>query len=105
MRYLRPHLGNVIQRITAANRLHAPDRPLHKALINGFLHQRAARTGADFALVKREQRKPFQRFVEEGVLFVHHVGKEDVRRFAAQLERDRNDVLGRVLHDLLAHFR
>ncbi len=105
MRYLRSHLGDVIQRITAANRLHAPDRPLHKALINGFLHQRAARTGADFTLVEREQRKPFQRFVEEGVLFIHHVGKEDVRRFPAQLQGDRNDVLGRVLHDLLTHFR
>ena len=105
MRDLCPHLGDIIERVTAADRLDAANGPLHKALVDGFLHQRAAWAGADFALVKRKQRKPFQGFIKEGILFLHHVREEDVRGFPAQLEGHRNDVLRGVLHDLLAHLR
>ncbi|MNZ53904.1 hypothetical protein D3C78_717930 [compost metagenome] len=105
LRNLRAHLRDAVQRITAADRFHPTNSPFHKAFINGFLHQRAAWTGANLALVEGKQRKPFQRFVEESVLFIHNIGKENVRRFTAQLQRDRNDILSRILHDLLAHFR
>ncbi|MNC14742.1 hypothetical protein D3C75_625300 [compost metagenome] len=104
LRYLRAHLCVHIQRVAAADRFHAADGAFHKAFIYRFLHQCAARAGANFALVESKQRKTFQRFVEEGVLFVHHISKEDVWGFAAQFQRDWNNVLRRVLHDLLANF-
>jgi hypothetical protein len=64
--------------------------------------QRARRAGAYLALVEGEQRETFKRFVEERIVAVHHIGEENVRRFAAQFERHRNEVLGGILHDLPA---
>ena len=67
------------------------------------MHQGPAGAGADLALVQGEHGEAFQRLVQEGVVVIHHVLEEDVRRLAAQLQRHRNDVLGRVFHDLLTN--
>ncbi len=63
------------------------------------MDDRAARAGADLALVQREQGEAFQRLVEEVVVLRHDVGEEDVRAFAAELDGARDDVLRGVLHD------
>ena len=70
-----------------------------KLVVDRSLHQRARRAGADLALVQREHGEAFERLVEEVVVLGHHVGEEDVGRLAAELERHRDHVLGRVLHD------
>ena len=44
-------------------------------------------------------REAFERLVEEIVILGHDVGEEDVRGFAAKFQRNRNDVLRRILHD------
>ncbi len=41
----------------------------------------------------------FEALVEEGVVFAHDVFEEDVGALAAELERDRDEVLRGVLHD------
>jgi len=41
----------------------------------------------------------FERLVEEVVVLGHHVGEEDIGRLAAELERNRDQVLARILHD------
>ncbi len=71
----------------------ALDRALHEPFVDRFLDQRARWAGADFALVQRKHREAFERLVEEFVVLIHHIGKEDVRRLAAQFQRDRNQVL------------
>ncbi len=81
---------------------HLPDPlngTLDKRVVNGLLHQRSARAGAHFALIEGEHREAFERLVEEVIIFVVHVGKEDVGRLAAQFECDRDYVLGGILHD------
>ena len=42
---------------------------------------------------------PFQRLVLIVVMGGHHIGEEDVRALAAELQGDGNQVLRRVLHD------
>ena len=79
MRDLCPHLRHAVQRVTAADAFYAANGALHKAFVDGFLHQRAARTSAHFTLVKGKERKTFQRLIEKCILFVHHVGEENVR--------------------------
>ena len=88
-----------VERVALLDLLGPGDRALHEPVVDRFLHQRAARAGADLALVEREHGKAFERLVEEVVVGVHHVGEEDVRRLAAQLQRHRDDVVGGVLHD------
>ena len=73
--------------------------PLHELVVDRSLDQRARRAGADLALVEGEHGEAFERLVEEVVVLGHDVGEEDVGRLAAQLQRDRDEVLGRVLHD------
>ncbi len=63
------------------------------------MHERPARAGAHLALVEGEHHEPLDRLVEEVVIRVHHVGHEDVRALAAELEGDGDDVLRGVLHD------
>ena len=88
-----------LQRTGLLDGRHALERPLHESVVDALLNQRAAGTGADFALVEREHHKALDRLVEEVVVLLQHVGEEDVGRFAAQLQRDRNQVLAGVLHD------
>lgn len=50
-------------------------------------------------MVKREHRKALERLVEEIVVLGGNIGKEDVRRLAAEFERDGDQVLAGILHD------
>ena len=79
--------------------LGARDRRLHELVVDRLLDERAARAGADLALVEREHREAFQRLVEEVVVGLRDVGEEDVRRLAAELQRHGDEVVGGVLHD------
>ncbi|MCY1200129.1 hypothetical protein D9M72_115550 [compost metagenome] len=96
---LRADHGAGVERMALADRGHALECALHEAVVDRFLDQRARRAGADLALVQREHGKAFQRLVEEGVVGGQHVLEEDVGRLAAQLQRHRDQVLRRVLHD------
>ena len=73
--------------------------PLHELVVDRLLHERARRAGADLALVEGEHGEALERLVEEVVVLGEDVLEEDVGRLAAQLERDRDEVLGGVLHD------
>ena len=75
------------------DRLDALERPLHEAVVDRLLDQRAARAGADLALVEREHDEAFDRLVEEVVVLGRDVVEEDVRRLAAELQRHRDEVL------------
>ena len=88
-----------IERIALLDRGDAIQRALHEPVVDRFVDQRPARAGADLALVEREHDKAFDRLVEEIVIFGRHILEEDVRRLAAELERDRNQVLAGILHD------
>ncbi len=79
--------------------LDALDRLFHELVIDRLLHERAAGAGTDFALVQGKHGETFERLVEEIVIFGHDVSKENVRRFATEFQRHRNDVFRRVLHD------
>jgi len=94
VRRLRPDHGGRIERIALLDLVHARDRLLHELVVDRALHQRARRTGADFALVQREHGETFERLVEEVVVLGHHVGEENVGRLAAELECDRDQVVG-----------
>ena len=63
-----------------------------------LLDQRPGRSGADLALVEGEQHQALDGLVEEAVVLVHHVGKEDVGRLAPP-ERGGDQVVGRGLRD------
>ncbi|MPL73764.1 hypothetical protein SDC9_19570 [bioreactor metagenome] len=89
-------------RVALLDRLDPGDGALDEGLVDVFLDQRARRAGADLALIEGKQNEAFDRLVEEGVILRHHVREEDVRRLAAQFQRDRDQVLGRGLHDLAA---
>ena len=64
-----------------------------------FLNENTRRAGADLALIEGKQRRSFEAFVKEIVVGIHHAFKEDIRRFAAKLKRDRDQILRSVLHD------
>ena len=91
--------GGRVERVALLDGRDALDGALDELVVDRFLDQRAAGAGADFALVEGEQREAFERLVEEFVVGVHHVGEEDVRRFAAQLQRRRDQVVGGVMGD------
>ena len=91
--------GGHVERVALLDRLDALDGALHELVVDRFLDQRARGAGADFALVEGEQREAFERLVEKVVVVVHHVGEEDVRRLAAQLQRRRDQVVGGVMGD------
>ena len=69
------------------------------------MNKGAGRTGADLALVQGEHDEAFDSLVEIVVIFAHDVCEEDVRRLAAEFQRDRDDVLGGILHDEAARRR
>ena len=102
---LRADHGGHVERVALLDLLHAGDGALHELVVDRFLHQRAARAGADLALIEREHREAFERLVEELIVRIHDVGEEDVGRLAAEFQRDRDDVLGGVLHDQAARRR
>ena len=96
---LRAHHGVGIERAAHLDRRHARQAALHELVVDRFLDQRTARAGADLALVEGEQHQALDCLVQEAVVLVHHVGKEDVGRLAAQLQRGRDQVVGGGLRD------
>ena len=62
--------GRGLERVALLDLVDAGDRLLHEAVVDRSLHQRAARAGADLALVQREHGEAFQRLVEEVVVLV-----------------------------------
>ena len=94
--YLRADHGGGIQRAALPDGADTLQGALHKAVVDTFLNQGAARTGADFALIQGEHGKPFQRLIKKVVVLCRHIFEEDVGRFAAKLERDRSHVFARV---------
>ena len=103
LRRLRADHGGRVQRVTLLDFGYTLECALHKAVVDGLVYQRAAWAGAHLTLVQRKHHEAFNRLVEESVVFGGHVVKEDVRRFAAQLQRDRNQVFAGVVHDQAAH--
>ncbi len=99
LRGLRADHGALVERVALGDGGHALQGAFHEAVVDRFLDQHAAGAGADLALVQREHGEAFQRLVEEGVVGAHHILEEDVGALAAQLQRDRDDVLAGVLHD------
>ncbi|SAL85066.1 hypothetical protein AWB67_06843 [Caballeronia terrestris] len=99
LRCLRTDHRLRVERMPLVDRRDALQRPFHESVVNLLFDQHARRTRAHLALIQREHREAFERLVEEAVVFVHHVGEEDIRAFAAQFERHRNQVLACVLHD------
>ena len=96
---LRADHGVGLARIALLDRSNPLERPLHEAVIDVRMDQCPARAGADLALVQREHDEAFNHLVEEIVVFSGDVLEEDVRRLAAELQRDRDEVLAGILHD------
>ena len=88
-----------IQRVALLDGFDARQHPFHEAVIDALLDQSARRAGADFALVEREQHQALDRLVEEIVILGHHILEEDVGGFAAELQRDGDQVMAGILHD------
>ena len=74
----------------------------HEPVIDRFLNQRARRTGADFTLIEGKQHQAFNGLVEITVIRIRDVGKENVGRLAAKLQRGRDQVAGCGLRDQAA---
>ena len=87
------------------HRLDPRDRPLHEAIVDFFVNQRARRAGADLALVEGEHREAFERLVEKIIVLRGDILEEDVGRLAAEFQRHRNDIFRRILHDEAARRR
>src|SRR5450631_1028539 len=104
-RRLRADHGGGIQRVTLDDRLDALERALHEPVVDRFMDQRPAWTGADLALVEGEHHEAFDRLVEEVIILGDDILEEDVGGFAAEFERHRNEVLTGVLHDQPARCR
>ena len=68
-------------------------------VVDRFLHERPARASADFPLIDHEHCEAFERLVEEVVVLGHYVSEEDIRRLAAELQRDGDQILRGVLHN------
>jgi len=99
LRGLRTHHAIGVERVALLDRCDALQHALDELVVDRFLDQGAGRAGAHFTLVESEQHHAFDRFVEEAVIFVHDVGKEDVGRLAAQFQRCWNQVVGSGLRD------
>ena len=81
----------------------ARDGALHELVVDRLLHQRAARAGADLALVEREHREALERLVEELVVRRRITSaKKMFGDLPPSSKRHRDDVLGGVLHDQAA---
>ncbi len=63
------------------------------------MDERATWARADFALIECEHHKAFDGLVEEIVVFRCNILEEDVRRLAAEFQRNRDEILAGILHD------
>src|SRR5690606_29573173 len=73
-----------------------------KALVDGFLNQDTRWTCANLALVQSKHAQTFQGFVQEGIISLHHVFKEDVGALAAQLYRSGDQAVSCGVQDFTA---
>src|SRR5262249_59887241 len=95
-----PHFRLPVKGWPDRNGLRLLDHRVEKRPVDRTLHQDAAARGADFALVEEDaEQRALDRDAEIGV------GEEDVRRLAAELERDLLQRAGGSAHDRLAHRR
>ena len=92
VRGLRADLGRRIERIALLHRLDPENRPLHEAIVDFLLHQRAGGARANLALIQGEHRKAFERLVEEIIVLFRDIGKKDIGRLATKLQRHRDNV-------------
>ncbi len=97
--------GVGVQRVAAFDLLDLLHHHFHEVVVDRLFNQRTGWAGAHFALVKERQHQAFGGFFDKRRFGFHDVGKEDVRRLAAQLDGGRNNVLGRRVHDVRAHRR
>src|SRR6516165_8064821 len=97
--YLRADHGLGVQRVALLDLGDPGQRARHELLEDVLGDERARRAGADLALVERVQHQALDGLVQELIVSGHDVAEEDVRRLAAQLQRDWDQVLRRVLHD------
>ena len=91
--------GVAVERVALNDGSHAFQDTFHELVINRFLDQRARWAGADLTLVEGEQHQAFDRLVQETIVLVHDVRKEDVGRLAAEFQRRRNQVVGSGLRN------
>src|SRR5690606_13508379 len=91
--------GVGIEGVTSLDTLSALYHRVKKVISDRCLNECARRARADLALVEGKHGEALLRLVPVVIVFRHHVVKEDIRALASELERDRNDVLARVLHD------
>ena len=90
----RPHLGLRIESVADPNLLRALDDALDEAVVQRpFENQPRARRTDLTGVCKDAEERVVDRRVEVGVR------KDDVRRFAAQLERDLLEIRRRIVHD------
>ena len=94
----RAHLGFALERRAELDLLRLLGHRLDELLVDRLLHQDAAAGRADFALIDEDAE---ERAVDGG--FEIGVGKENVRRLAAEFERDALHRVGGLLDDDLAH--
>src|SRR5690554_5689974 len=65
-----------IERVEMLDGLHPLEHALHEFFVDRFLNERARRAGADLALVEREEDEALNRFIEVGIILIHHIFKE-----------------------------
>ena len=95
----RPHFGAAIERRPERNRLGLLDHRVHEFLIDRPLHQNPTARRADFALVEKDAE---QRALDRDLEI--RIGEKDIRRFAAEFQRDFLQRAGRAAHDHFADF-
>ena len=91
------HLCVAIQRRSQLDLLRLLGHGVHKILIDGFLYQDAATSGADFTLIDEHAEKGS---VDGG--FKICVGEENIRRLAAEFEGNALHGICGLLHDNLS---
>ncbi len=100
--HLRAHHCPGIERVAGLNTFDSLHGTLDKALVDGFLNQDTRWACANLALVQSKHAQTFQGFVQEGIISLHHVFKEDVGALAAQLYRSGDQAVGCGVQDFTA---
>ncbi len=78
------------------------ERALHELVVDRLLDERAARAGADLALVQREHREAFEALSKKSSSASITSAKKMFGDLPPSSSVHGNDVLGRVLHDQAA---
>ena len=94
----RAHPRRLVHRVADLERLDPVGQLRHEVVVDLVLEEQARAGGAHLALVVEDAReRALHRRLHVGV------GEDDVRRLAAELERDALERAGRLAHDPLAH--